>query len=507
MPEVVHGESLPRPVASGEPHPRRHSQPWEHAGRLDPWVGTQFAAPRPAALHWPGSGALPRTARGYVLSAPLIIYCTDADLAVDCARSAARVGLAVAPKIVSDWRRAARDAEPASVLGVTLPAAVPPEELLELAELRPKRRIAVAMLGSPEPRVGLARDLGLVAVDGVHALICALRLLEAEITDAVAADRGLPHHDRATLSHLLSQSHSAPLTVAREDGNLLALRGLPRSEALLLGEARDVASAFEALGGARDSGRDEMPTVAGVERDRILDVIFGPARELSDPSSKAALEPYDVPLPVEELCASASRAAVEAGRIGFPVRVALASPDLRTWDHPDLVADGVANAAAVRDVFRQIMALAQTRRSDARLLGVTVSSAGPAQASLDVRVRPLGSGVALLELGFAGGHGEASGDRLETLLPMSLTQLERALLRLRGRSLLLPDPARDRRRTLAGLREVLTRVGAFVHDHRDSVASVRIRPLAVLLAGGFEIRQASVEVGDHFERALRTGSR
>ena len=87
----------------------------------------------------------------------------------------------------------------------------------------------------------------------------------------------------------------------------------------------------------------------------MLDVLFGPRRALSDPASKAALEPYDVPMPIEELCASASRAAAEANRIGFPVRISLASPDLRVWDHPDLRVDMVDNAARVRDTFRQLM--------------------------------------------------------------------------------------------------------------------------------------------------------
>ena len=97
----------------------------------------------------------------------------------------------------------------------------------------------------------------------------------------------------------------------------------------------------------------------GVDTAVVLDVIFGPARALSDPASKAALAYYDLPLPIEELCTSASRAAAEAQRIGFPVRVALASPDLRIWEHPDLAVDGVDSATHTRDPFRQIMTLAK----------------------------------------------------------------------------------------------------------------------------------------------------
>ena len=69
-----------------------------------------------------------------------------------------------------------------------------------------------------------------------------------------------------------------------------------------------------------------------------------------------------------------NRAASEAARIGFPVRIALASPDLRVWDHPDLAVDGVDNAARVRDVYRQIMGMANERQPEAHLLGVHVTA-------------------------------------------------------------------------------------------------------------------------------------
>ena len=101
---------------------------------------------------------------------------------------------------------------------------------------------------------------------------------------------------------------------------------MPDEPGRVVGRARDLAPALAAL---RDLDR-ETPlfesSVDDVDTRAVLDVLFGPKRALSDPASKAALLPYGIPIPTEELCSSASRAAAEATRIGFPVRISLASP-------------------------------------------------------------------------------------------------------------------------------------------------------------------------------------
>ncbi len=289
--------------------------------------------------------------------------------------------------------------------------------------------------------------------------------------------------------------------LARLDGERLGF-GVGQADLLPVGAARDVAEALAALRDAEIGERPQMPTVEGVDPHSVLDVIFGPPRALSDPASKAALEPYDLPLPVEELCTSPSRAAAEAARIGFPVRIALASPDLRVWDHPDLAADGVDNAARVRDVYRQMMALARARAPEARLLGVIVGATTAAQAELRVRATPLPDGLVLAEIGFADAHGLASKDRTLTVLPASTERIERALGRLRGSSLLLGGPPGERRDALDALADVLLRIGAFVNDWRSQVVAVEIDPLAIVVGGGVEVREACVEVGDAFIRSL-----
>jgi acetyltransferase len=272
-----------------------------------------------------------------------------------------------------------------------------------------------------------------------------------------------------------------------------------------------VAEALAALRGTQRVVPTMISSVDGVDPRVVLDVIFGPRRALSDPASKAALEPYGIPLPNEELCASPSRAASEASRLGYPVRISLASPDLRIWDHPDLSVDMVDNAARVRDTFRQLMAAAETRIRDAkgpqsgaenRLLGVMVTATSEAVALLGIRATPLPHSRVAMEIGFADPHGRAASDMTFAVLPAEPISLEHSLRRLLGSSLIFDANPAQRRARVDAISDVLLRLAAFVNDRREEIESVEVRPLALLLDGGAEVREACVAVSDSFERSL-----
>jgi hypothetical protein len=370
----------------------------------------------------------------------------------------------------------ARLAEAARATGITLP---------------------VAVIG-PQP-LGLLHDLGLPAVHETGPLVAVVALIHVGAERPWAATtKALPSVDRIRLGDTVS--HPSHGRFIRIDDCLVA-HASDGTEPRPLGAPRDVGAAVRAMRASHDAARPKVPTVEGVESDAVLDVILGPHRALSDPASKAALRQYDVPLPLEELCATPSRAASEASRIGFPVRIALASPDLRLWDHPDLAAE-VYSAGQARDAFRQIMALAKTRAAEARLLGVTVSASTIARTLLYVRMEPLASGPVLTDIGFADPHGRASEDLTQTVLPASSKALERVLLRLHGSSLLLAGTPQERAGSVGAVGDVLMRLAAFVHQWRKEIESIEINPLAILVGGELEIREACVTVGDAFSRSL-----
>lgn len=436
------------------------------------------------------------------------ILCDDAQLAVECARVAEPLDLPLQPSI--DDRPLVRAAELVTEgsVAVALATAPSPHALVDLAFAARDAAapVALAVVGDDEDaqraRV-LAGDLGLAAVGEVEPLLSVLALVSAGAEHPwTASVRGLGALDRARLGPTESGRGGGRLEPV--DDGLLAWQARKKDAPIPLGAPRAVGEALRALYGRTLAAPPARAQVEGVDARAVNDVIFGPPRALSDPASKAALAPYGLPLPIEELCSSPSRAAAEAARIGFPVRISLASPDLRIWDHPDLAVDGVDNAARVRDVYRQIMTLASERQPDARLLGVHVTATTAARALLRVVLEPLPKGYVHAEIGFADPHGHASRDRTVTALPAGPEAIERVLGRLAASDLLLEGGPAQRRVAVHAISDVLVRLAAFMNDHRQEIERVELHPLAVTLGGGIEAREACVTVGDAFLRTLES---
>ena len=428
------------------------------------------------------------------------IFCDCPELAVDVARDAERIGLSVEPSVLErPWEGAIEALEAGKLAALAVEDPLEANILVRLAEAMRAgtTKLPLAIIG-PQP-LGLPHDLGLPAVHETGPLLAVAGLLELGTERPWAATtKELSSVDRIRLGE--SVSHRSDGRFVRIDDGLIAHAG-DGTKTQPIGTPRDVAAALRAMRASQDPSRPKVPVVQGVEPRTVRDVILGPRRALSDPASKAALAQYDVPLPIEELCATPSRAASEASRIGFPVRVALASPDLRLWDHPDLAAE-VYSAGQARDAFRQIMAMAKHRAADARLLGVSVSASTIARTLLRVRMEPLAAGPVLCEIGFADPHGRASADTTHTVLPATAKALERVLLRLRGSSLLLAGTPQERTLAVSAIGDVLMRLAAFVHQWRAEVEAVEVNPLAILVGGELELREACVTVGDAFSRSL-----
>ena len=424
---------------------------------------------------------------------------------MELAARASTLGLAVAPHVAPDPARDALRLIEAGDGRVALACAQGPDagQLVRLhrATAGKDRALPLATLQGP---LSLARELGLLAAGDLGAFACLLALESVPLDRPwEASTRGLTSVDRHRLGVAFVGGREEIRWERESDGSLAIVHPGGRT---MVGYGRDVAEALRAAHGRASRTLTRMPTVEGVDPEAVMQVILGPPRALSDPASKAALLAYDVPLPEEVLCTSPSRAASEAAQIGFPVRLALASPDLRLWDHPDLVADGVDNAARVRDVFRQMMTLGSARADRSRLLGVTVSATTSARALMWLEASPLAEGLVRVAMGFADPHGLAANDSTELVLPTDGAGVERALRRLRGHPLLLGDASAVRREVVDHITDLLLRVGAFVDEWRAEVESVRIQPLAVLIDGSVEARDVCVSVGDAFTRSLRSAA-
>jgi hypothetical protein len=444
------------------------------------------------------------------------IICESTGLAVECLQAGQVLGLAVETDVRADWLPAAVATLGSAACAVALESALSLEQAVELghAARSAKHPVFVASLAGGRQAEWLRRaalDLGVTALPEIEPLLSGLSLLSAGAARPwTASVRSLEGADKLRLEPALASGARHGGHISSGDRGLLTWAQDLASPACVVGKARDLAIALSAL---RDTDRDTPQVESSVDVDprAVLDVLFGPKRSLSDPASKAALLPYGIPVPIAELCASASRAAAEANRIGYPVRISLASPDLRVWDHPDLAFDMVDNAARVRDTFRQLMGLAKSRLEQAaatdpraidRLLGVMVTATSEASALLGVRAWPLPRGRVGMELGFADPHGAAASDRTLAVLPAPLPAIERILRRLAGSELLFGGGPAQSKAHLDAIGDVLLRLSAFTHDRRDHVSSVELRPLALLLDGSVEVREACVSVSDAFERSL-----
>jgi len=141
-----------------------------------------------------------------------------------------------------------------------------------------------------------------------------------------------------------------------------------------------------------------------------------------------------------------------------------------------------------------------------RVLGVMVTARAESRALLGARAWPLPEGRVAMEIAFADAHGAAADDRTLLVMPATVEQIERALQRLAGHLLIFGKARGERRAHVDAIADVLQRLAAFVHDRRREVTSVELRPLALLLDGTIEVREACVTVSDAFERMLQAPS-
>lgn len=446
------------------------------------------------------------------MTRPAHLPCVDAGLAVECARAASQLGVPVEPGVVDAPVDAAiarlRQGERAGPVTLEPP---PLADVLRLADAAREGGTTAFLctLGEPDGTsidgyLTFAGDAGVVAVDEVRPLLACLAAEALPEPVWAASPRALPLADQARLAGVLRPGPAGGGRLVPLDDGVVGWSDAGDAT-VALGEARDLVHALAALRARWPEPPTPHAAIPDLDRDAVREVLFGPRRSLSDPTSKAALASYGLPQPAEELCSSPSRAAAEAGRIGFPVRMALASPDLRVWDHPDLEVDGVESAARARETYRQLLTLARARRGDARLLGVTVSASRSTRAALRFRAWPAPGDRVLATIGFADPHGLASGDESTWILPATPAYVERGLSRLAGASLLLEGSPAQRADAVGHVADLAYRIAAFVNDHRREVLEVELRPVVWLVGGGLEVREARVQVGDAFERAVDAG--
>lgn len=198
--------------------------------------------------------------------------------------------------------------------------------------------------------------------------------------------------------------------------------------------------------------------------------------------SKAFLAAHGIAVTRETLARDAIAAAQAADEIGYPVVLKIESPDLPHKTEVGGVRVDLADAAAVKAAFDQIMAAARRHAPAARLEGVLVQemvSGGIELIAGLARQEPLGMGVVA---GAGGVFVELTRDTALDLCPIDNAEAHALLARTRASRLLRGyrgRPAGDAEAFVA----LLARLSQLGTAYGDLLEAVDLNPVAVMPPG------------------------
>ncbi|MBM3486742.1 MAG: acetate--CoA ligase family protein [Alphaproteobacteria bacterium] len=216
---------------------------------------------------------------------------------------------------------------------------------------------------------------------------------------------------------------------------------------------------------------------------------LAPARGAAgEQAALAVLASAGIPVVPHAAAESAEDAAAAAARIGFPVALKLASPDIAHKSDIGGVALGLRSAAEVEEAFAAVMARAKKAAPGARLDGVTIARmvSGGVETIMGVNRDPvLGP---LVMFGMGGIFVEVFRDVAFRVAPFGIDEAHAMIREIKGFPLL--DGARGRPKAdVDALANALARLSAYAAANADALQSVDVNPFIVLPngEGGFAV--------------------
>lgn len=216
---------------------------------------------------------------------------------------------------------------------------------------------------------------------------------------------------------------------------------------------------------------------------KVFDQVYAEGRvSVGEAEAREVAKAYGLRLPQSELAASADEAVRIANRIGYPVVLKIASPDILHKTDVGGVKVGLQNAADVRDAFDLIIYRATRYVPEARIWGCLVQEMVPMNGievlvgmSKDPQFGPL------VTFGLGGILVEALKDVTFRVAPFGRQDAEEMLDEIRAHSLLAGvrgRPPADRE----ALVDTLLRVNQLVTDFPE-IVEMDINPLMVYEVG------------------------
>jgi acetyltransferase len=248
------------------------------------------------------------------------------------------------------------------------------------------------------------------------------------------------------------------------------------------------AMAFRSMAEYRQVRARPEPEYAQFDVDRnAVQQVFDRVRSderlsIGDAEARSILKAYDLRIPESELAESPEEAVRIAGRIGYPVVLKIASPDILHKTDIGGVKVDLENAEDVRDAFELMTYRAQRYLPEARLWGCLVQEMAPS-GGLEVLVgmnRDPQFGP-LVTFGLGGIYVETLKDVTFRVAPFSKQEAKQMLDEIRAHALLdgvRGNPPADKEAIV----NTLLRIGQLVLDF-PQITELDINPLIVYAQG------------------------
>jgi acyl-CoA synthetase (NDP forming) len=224
----------------------------------------------------------------------------------------------------------------------------------------------------------------------------------------------------------------------------------------------------------QDAGQQQLPEIGA---DAIL-----PGEAVGEHEAKRILARAGIAVLPEELAPDPRAAAQAAARLGFPVAMKIASPDILHKTEVGGVALNLGDVEAVENAAEAMLATLAQKAPDARIEGFLLSPMAGEGVELIVGMRrdPVMGPVAMVGLG--GIFTEVLKDVAVGLAPLSAAQAKELIASLRGSALL--DGVRGRAPADIGAADdAISRLSALAARNADRFDSIEINPLLVRPSG------------------------
>lgn len=225
----------------------------------------------------------------------------------------------------------------------------------------------------------------------------------------------------------------------------------------------------------------ELPVEFGLDRGKlraVFDTILSEGHDvLTESTSKALLEAYEIPVAKAFVAHSADDAVQLAQRVGYPVALKIFSPQITHKTDVGGVELNLPNADEVRKTYEKVISRAKQQRPDAVIEGVTVQRMVSAPDGIELIVgakRDPVFGIVLL-VGAGGIAAELYRDYALELPPLNERLARRALESLQSWPLLKGYRGR-RGVNVDQLAEVLIRLSYLLADYPE-IVELDVNPL------------------------------